>query len=80
MIKDFNEMPVWQKAMDIAGKCFKISVKLSRKEDFTLASQLRKSAESISANIATGFRRRTSKDKSRFMIFLEVLHWRQKAI
>ncbi|MCS3530621.1 four helix bundle protein [Chryseobacterium sp. JUb7] len=66
MIKDFTEMPVWQKAMDIAEKCFNISENLPKKEDYALASQLRRSAESISANIAEGFGRRTPKDKSRF--------------
>ncbi|SHE56895.1 four helix bundle protein [Chryseobacterium takakiae] len=66
MIKDFTEMPVWQKAMDIAEKCFNLSENLPKKEDYALTSQLRRSAESISSNIAEGFGRRTSKDKSRF--------------
>ncbi|MCF2220389.1 four helix bundle protein [Chryseobacterium sp. PS-8] len=66
MIKDFTEMPVWQKAMDIAEKCFNISESLPKKEDYALNSQLRRSAESISANIAEGFGRRTAKDKGRF--------------
>ena len=66
MINDFTEMPVWQKAMDVAEKCFTISENLPRKEDYALTSQLRRSAESICANIAEGFGRRTSKDKSRF--------------
>lgn len=66
MINDFTEMPVWQKAMDVAEKCFIISENLPRKEDYALTSQLRRSAESVSANIAEGFGRRTSKDKSRF--------------
>lgn len=66
MIKDFTEMSVWQKAMDIAEKCFIISESLPKKEDYALTSQLRRSAESISANIAEGFGRRTSKDKNRF--------------
>ncbi|UOU99781.1 four helix bundle protein [Chryseobacterium daecheongense] len=66
MIKDFTEMPVWQKAMEIAEKCFYISENLPKKEDYALTSQLRRSAQSISANIAEGFGRRTTKDKSRF--------------
>jgi hypothetical protein len=32
MIKDFTEMPVWQKAMDIAEKCFNISESLPKKK------------------------------------------------
>lgn len=66
LIKDFTEMPVWQKAMEIAEKCFYISENLPKKEDYALTSQLRRSAQSISANIAEGFGRRTTKDKSRF--------------
>ncbi|GAA4149356.1 four helix bundle protein [Chryseobacterium ginsenosidimutans] len=66
LIKDFTEMPVWQKAMDIAEKCFHMSESLPKKEDYALTSQLRRAAQSISANIAEGFGRRTAKDKSRF--------------
>lgn len=66
MLKDFTEMPVWEKAMIIGEKCFNISENLPRKEDYALTSQIRRSAESISANIAEGFGRKTSKDKSHF--------------
>ena len=65
MFKDFTEMPVWQKAMDIAVECFFLTERLPRKEDYGLTSQLRRSAESISANIAEAFGRRSNKDKSR---------------
>lgn len=66
MYNDFTEMPVWQRAMDIAEDCFLISENLPKKEDYALTSQLRHAAESISANIAEGFGRRTNKDKCRF--------------
>ena len=59
-------MPVWQKAMDIAERCFLISADLPKKEDYALTSQLRRSAKSIPANIAEGFGRRSANDKSRF--------------
>ncbi|GAB0156264.1 four helix bundle protein [Chryseobacterium sp. Alg-005] len=59
-------MPVWQKAMEIAEKCFYLSENLPKKEDYAPTSQLRRSAQNISANIAEGFGRRTSKDKCRF--------------
>ena len=65
MFKNFTEMPVWQKAMEIAVECFFFSETLPRKEDYGLTSQLRRSAESISANIAEAFGRRSNKDKSR---------------
>lgn len=66
MYNDFTEMPVWQKAMDLAVDGFLISESLHKKEDYALTSQLRRAAESISGNIAEGFGRRTNKDKCRF--------------
>jgi four helix bundle protein len=39
----FAEMPVWQKAMDLAEKIFKLTEKLPKKEDDGLTSQIRDS-------------------------------------
>jgi 23S rRNA-intervening sequence protein len=50
-------MPVWQKAMDLAEQVFTITEPLPRKEDYGLTSQIRRSALSVSANIAEGFGR-----------------------
>ena len=65
MYRDFTEMPVLKKALDIAVDCFFLSERLPRKEDYGLTSQIRRSAESISSNIAEAFGRRSNKDKSR---------------
>jgi len=62
----FEEMPVWQKAMDLAVKIFYLTEKLPRKEDFGLTSQIRRSALSISGNLAEGFGRKHTKDKLNF--------------
>jgi len=64
----FREMPVWQKAMELSIQVFKLSSSLPRSEDYGLTSQLRRAANSVSANIAEGFGRNTSKDKSNFYI------------
>ena len=81
MFKDFTEMPVWQKAMEIAVECFFLSERLPRKEDYGLTSQLRRSAESISANIAEAFgRRRSNKDKSRVYDISRSEAFKQKII
>jgi len=66
MYNDFTDMPVWKAAMDIAVAVFKISIPLPRAEDYALKSQIRNSAESISADIAEGFGRFHSKDKINF--------------
>ena len=62
----FEEMPVWQKAMDLAVKIFYLTEKLPKKEDFGLTSQIRRSALSVSGNIAEGFGRKHTKNKLNF--------------
>jgi len=61
-------MPVWQKAHDLSAIIFKMTIDLPRSEDYGLTSQIRRSANSISSNIAEGFGRNTNKDKSHFYI------------
>jgi four helix bundle protein len=64
--KSFEEMPVWQKAMELAVKIFNLTENLPRKEDYGLTSQIRKSSLSVSGNIAEGFGRKHTKDKLNF--------------
>ncbi|MDA3799813.1 MAG: four helix bundle protein [Kiritimatiellae bacterium] len=68
MYKSFTEMPIWQKAHELSINVFQLTVNLPRCEDFGLTSQIRRSANSVSANIAEGFGRRTFKDKINFYI------------
>ncbi len=58
----FEEMPVWQKAMDMAVEIFKLTEELPRKEDYGLTSQIRRSALSVPGNIAEGFGRKHTKE------------------
>jgi four helix bundle protein len=48
----FEEMPVWQKAMDMAVEIFNLTEELPRKEDYGLTSQMRRSGLSVPGNIA----------------------------
>jgi len=68
MYKSFREMPVWQKAMNLSVDVFNITIGLPKSEDYGLVSQIRRSANSISANIAEGYGRYTNKDKCQFYI------------
>lgn len=65
-IKSFTDMDAWQKANELAIEVFKLTVSLPRSEDYALTSQIMKSSNSVSGNIAEGFGRRTKKDKSYF--------------
>ncbi len=65
MYKSFIEMPVWNESLELSERIFKLSLKLPKSEDYGLTSQIKRSANSITANIAEAFGRNTAKDKSR---------------
>jgi len=64
--KSFEEMPVWQKAMELAVEIFNLTEKLPKKEDYGLTSQITSSGLSVSGNISEGFGRKHTNDKLRF--------------
>ena len=68
MYKSFTEMPVWKNAHELSVDVFKMKAGLPKAEDYGLTSQIRRASNSISANIAEGFGRRTKRDKSNFCI------------
>ena len=62
-------MPVWIEAMEMAESVFHLSDILPKKEDYGLTSQLRRSALSVSGNIAEAFGRYHINDKINFYYF-----------
>ncbi len=62
----FEEMPVWQKAMDMAVEIFFLTEGLPRREDCSLTSQIRRSSLSVPGNISEGFGRKHTKEKLNF--------------
>jgi four helix bundle protein len=65
--KTFEDLFVWQKAHQFVLEVYKLSDTFPKTETYGLTSQLRRSAVSIAANIAEGFRKRCKPDKIRFM-------------
>jgi len=62
LIKDFKDLQIWQKGMDIAEKCY-LPTKLFPKEElYGMVQQIRRSSASIPANIAEGYGRRSPRD------------------
>jgi four helix bundle protein len=53
----FRELLVWQKAMDLAEGCYRLSRRLNRDDQSALGFQLRKSSVSVPSNIAEGYGR-----------------------
>ncbi len=63
---DFRKLKIWQEAKDIAVEIYKITGTEVFKKDFGLTDQLRRSAVSISSNIAEGDERLSNKESVRF--------------
>jgi four helix bundle protein len=62
----FEDLEVWKKAHALVLKIYTITKDYPSEEKFGLVSQMRRSAVSIPANIAEGFKKRSLKDKSNF--------------
>ena len=57
-IRSYRDLKVWQKAMDLAVDCYRLSRRLPRSEMYGLSSQIQRSAASIPANISEGHGRK----------------------
>ena len=64
---NFQELKIWQRAMDIAEVTYKLSADLPSEEKFGLTSQIRRSAVSIPSNIAEGAGRNTDGEFKNFL-------------
>lgn len=68
-IESFEDLLAWKLAFELATRVYKITKDFPEEERFGLTTQLRRSASSISANIAEGFGRHTPKEYLRFLVF-----------
>ena len=66
MAKTFEDLFVWKKAHEFVLEIYKVTASFPKEETYGLASQMRRAAVSIPANIADGFKKRGKKDKVRF--------------
>jgi len=61
-IRNYRDLFVWGRSMDLAEACYKISRQFPPSEIYGLTSQIRRAAVSIPANIAGGHGRRNLGD------------------
>jgi four helix bundle protein len=59
-INSFRDLLVWQKAMDLAVRCYGVSRRMPRDEQGVLGYQIRKCAVSMPSNIAEGKARQST--------------------
>lgn len=66
-MKNFKELLIWKKGIEVVKQVYELSILLPKEEKFGLVSQMTRAAVSISANIAEGSSRSSDKDYSRFL-------------
>jgi len=66
-MRNFRELLIWQKAMDIVIRTYELTALLSKDETYGLKTQLQRAAVSIPSNIAEGYSRNSEPDFKRFL-------------
>ena len=57
MIRDFTDLLIWQKAIEVGKRVYVLTKQFPRDERFGLTAQLRRAAVSVASNIAEGHAR-----------------------
>lgn len=63
----FEDLIIWQKAVEFAKDVYVVTEKDGITKDFGLKNQIRRAVVSISTNIAEGFERRSRKEYLNFL-------------
>ncbi len=66
MLQRFEQLEVWKKSHQLLLEVYRLTAIFPKEEKFGLTSQMRRSAVSVPANIAEGFKRVSLKDKAHF--------------
>lgn len=66
-IRTFKDLRVWQKGIELVKEIYKTTEVFPKSEQYGLSSQMRRASVSIPANIAEGFRRRSTKEHRQFL-------------
>lgn len=64
---NLKELKIWHKAVDLATDVYRLTADFPKEEKYGLISQIRRSAVSISSNIAEGAGRNSEKEFSHFL-------------
>lgn len=67
-ITSFTDLQAWREGHKLVLLIYEITKDFPKEEMFGLGSQMRRAAISITSNIAEGFSRKTSKEKSQFYL------------
>jgi four helix bundle protein len=67
IIRTFEDLRVWQKAIEFVKHVYLVTNQGELKRDFGLRDQIRRAAVSVPTNIAEGFERATRKEYLQFL-------------
>ncbi len=67
MIKNYKDLTVWQKSMDLTEEIYRLVKFLPKEETYALSDKMRRAAVSIPSNIAEGYQRNTDRDFKHFL-------------
>jgi len=63
----FENLKVWQSAIELSGQIYELTETFPKKEMFVLTSQIQRAADSIALNIAEGSTGQTNPEFKRFL-------------
>src|SRR5574344_2191810 len=66
-VQNYQELIVWQKAMEMTKQIYLVVKKLPKEELYALSDQMRRAAISIPSNIAEGQARNSTKEFLQFL-------------
>jgi len=66
-MRNFKELRIWQKGIDIAVKTYQYSETLPKEDKYGIYQQMTRAGVSIPSNIAEGSSRKSEKDYARFI-------------
>lgn len=65
----FENLKVWQKAVELSGQIYELTEEFPKKEMFVLTSQIQRASDSIAHNIAERSTGQTNPEFKRFLSF-----------
>ena len=66
-VKDYKDLKVWQKGIEIVDKVYTLTAKFPKEELYGLTLQMRKAFVSIQSNISEGFARGHTNEYRQFL-------------
>ena len=74
-MKDYRELIVWQRSMDLVEQVYRLAKCLPKEEVYGLSDQMRRAAVSIPSNIAEGNGRSAEKEYIHFLNIARGYHY-----